>query len=65
MGSDGATRGKPLTEQQFRRFQQAIRDQAAGRLTTARAVYRSLLSENVRIPHLFHRLAQIEAQISD
>lgn len=52
---------KPLSEQQLQRFRQAAQDQAAGRMASAKTVFQALIAENVRIPHLFHRLAQVDA----
>lgn len=62
MVSSAAQRGKPVSAKKLLRFQQASRAHAAGDLATAEAEYRALIREKVRIPQLYHQMAQISAQ---
>jgi tetratricopeptide (TPR) repeat protein len=48
-----------ISSQQNMRLQQAVQAQSAGNLAFAESVYRSLIAENVKVPHLFNNLAMI------
>lgn len=54
--------GRPISNQQNVRLQQAIQAHSTGQLSTAESGYRALLAERVRTPDVFCRLAQICAQ---
>ncbi len=62
MVSSAARRGKPVSAKKLLRFQQASQAHAAGDLATAEAEYRALIREKVRIPQLYHQMAQVSAQ---